>query len=46
MILITGATGQLGQAVTRRLLERVDPTEVAVLARDPAKAAGLRDRGV
>jgi NAD(P)H dehydrogenase (quinone) len=46
MILITGATGQLGHAVTRRLLERVDPTEVAVLARDPAKAAGLRDRGV
>jgi NAD(P)H dehydrogenase (quinone) len=46
MHLITGATGQLGHAVVHRLLERVDPTEVAVLARDPSKAADLRDRGV
>jgi NAD(P)H dehydrogenase (quinone) len=46
MILITGATGRLGNAVVHRLLERIDPTAIAVLARDPAKAAGLSDSGV
>jgi NAD(P)H dehydrogenase (quinone) len=46
MILITGATGQLGRAVVHRLLERVEPTEIAILARDPAKTAALSDKGV
>lgn len=46
MILITGATGRLGDAVVHRLIDRVDPTEIAVLARDPAKTAGLRDLGL
>lgn len=46
MFLITGATGRLGGAVTRQLLTRVDPAEVAVLARDEAKAADLAAAGV
>jgi len=46
MILVTGATGQLGSAVVRRLLERVDATEVAALARDKNKASDLAARGV
>jgi NAD(P)H dehydrogenase (quinone) len=46
MMLVTGATGQLGSAVVRRLLERGDPAEVSVLARDEAKASELASRGV
>jgi NAD(P)H dehydrogenase (quinone) len=46
MILVTGATGQLGAAVVRQLLERTDPSDIAVLVRDPAKAAGLQEKGI
>ena len=46
MLLVTGATGQLGTAVVHRLLQRTDGAEVSVLVRDPAKAAGLAERGV
>jgi NAD(P)H dehydrogenase (quinone) len=46
MILVTGATGQLGAAVVRQLLARTDASEIAVLARDPSKAADLEQRGV
>jgi NAD(P)H dehydrogenase (quinone) len=46
MILVTGATGQLGSAVVDQLLRRIDPTSVAALVRDPAKAAALEARGV
>lgn len=46
MILVTGATGQLGSAVIARLLQRTDPSEVAGLVRDPSKAADLGARGV
>jgi NAD(P)H dehydrogenase (quinone) len=46
MILVTGATGQLGTAVVRQLLTRTDPSNIAVLARDPGKAADLEKRGV
>ncbi len=46
MILVTGATGQLGVAVVRQLLARTDASQVAVLARDPGKAAGLEQQGV
>jgi NAD(P)H dehydrogenase (quinone) len=46
MILVTGATGQLGSAAVRRLLQRVDAADVAVLVRDQGKATGLAARGV
>jgi NAD(P)H dehydrogenase (quinone) len=46
LILITGATGQLGAAVVRQLLARTDGSNIAVLARDPERAAGLAQRGV
>jgi NAD(P)H dehydrogenase (quinone) len=46
MILVTGATGQLGAAVVRQLLARTDASEIAVLARDPGKAADFERRGV
>lgn len=38
-VLVTGATGFIGQALTRKLLERGD--DVRVLVRDPAKLTGL-----
>ncbi|WP_420369263.1 NAD(P)H-binding protein [Curtobacterium sp. L1-20] len=46
MIVITGATGALNGATTDHLLEHVDPEELVVVARDPAKAARFADRGV
>lgn len=46
MLLVTGATGQLGTAVTRQLLVRTSASNVAVLVRDRAKAAGLERQGV
>jgi NAD(P)H dehydrogenase (quinone) len=45
-ILITGATGGLGKAVVETLLKTVSPASLAVLARDPAKAADLQAQGV
>lgn len=46
MILVTGATGQLGSAVVRRLLERTKGADIAALVRDERKAADLAERGV
>ena len=46
MIVVTGATGQLGRQVVERLLERVPASEVAVSVRNPEKAADLAARGV
>ena len=46
MIVITGATGQLGRQITELLLDRVAPSEVGVSVRDPEQAAALRARGV
>ena len=46
MIVVTGATGQLGSLMVASLLERVPPEEVAVSVRDPGRAAGLAERGV
>jgi NAD(P)H dehydrogenase (quinone) len=45
-ILITGATGGLSKAVVETLLQSVSPASLAVLARDPAKAADLQAKGV
>ncbi len=46
MIIVTGATGKLGQAVTERLLELVPADQVGVSVRDPAKAQALMEQGV
>ena len=46
MIVVTGATGQLGQLVVDGLLEKVPAAEIAVSVRNPEKAAGLAARGV
>ncbi|WP_148616386.1 NAD(P)H-binding protein [Nocardioides rubriscoriae] len=46
MLVITGATGQLGSRVVGRVLARVPAEEVAVSVRDQAAARGLADRGV
>jgi nucleoside-diphosphate-sugar epimerase len=43
-VLVTGATGFLGTSLVRRLLSR--GARVRVLARSPAKAKSLQDRGV
>ena len=46
MIVITGASGQLGRAVVERLLERLPAAELGVSMRDPAKGSELAGRGV
>lgn len=46
MIIVTGATGQLGRAIVENLVGRVPPSQVGVSVRDPAKAAELAALGV
>lgn len=46
MILVTGATGQLGRLVIRNLLETVPAAQVVAAVRSPAKAADLAALGV
>jgi NAD(P)H dehydrogenase (quinone) len=46
MIVITGATGQLGQLVISQLLEKVPAGQIEAAVRDPAKASALAARGV
>lgn len=46
MIVITGATGALNGATADHLLDRLPAHEIAVVARDPAKARRFADRGV
>ena len=46
MIVITGATGNLGQHVIARLLETVPASNIIAAVRNPAKAAGLAAKGV
>lgn len=46
MIIVTGATGQLGQAIVKRLLDTTSATQVGVSVRDPVKAANLAACGV
>ncbi|WP_161882032.1 SDR family oxidoreductase [Deinococcus alpinitundrae] len=46
MILVTGATGQLGRAVTETLLKKTSADQVAALVRDEGKAAALRESGI
>jgi uncharacterized protein YbjT (DUF2867 family) len=46
MIVITGATGQLGRLVVDELLKKVPAREIAVAVRNPDKATELAARGV
>ncbi len=46
MILITGATGQLGKATIDFLLKKIPADKIAVLARDKSKAADLKAKGI
>lgn len=46
MIIVTGATGQLGSLIVERLLDLVPADRVGVSVRDPDKANGLARRGV
>ncbi|MBF6301793.1 NAD(P)H-binding protein [Nocardia amamiensis] len=46
MIIVTGANGKLGRAVTEHLLERVPAAQIGVSVRDPERARHLEERGV
>jgi NAD(P)H dehydrogenase (quinone) len=46
VIIVTGATGQLGGRIVERLLTRVPAGQVGVSVRDPGQAQVLADRGV
>jgi NAD(P)H dehydrogenase (quinone) len=46
MIVITGATGQLGRAVVKQLAKRVAAERIGVFVRDERKAADLKEQGV
>ena len=46
MIVVTGATGQLGSAVVEGLLARLPADRIVASVRDPAKATALAERGV
>ncbi|MBE3009068.1 SDR family oxidoreductase [Microbispora sp. NEAU-D428] len=46
MIIITGATGQLGRGVVEHLLARLPARQIGVSVRDPLKAQDLADLGV
>jgi len=46
MIVVTGATGQLGSRIVRQLLERVPAERLGVSVRDPGQAGELAGLGV
>lgn len=46
MIVVTGASGQLGRLVIEALLQRVSAAEIVAVVRDSAKAGDLVARGV
>lgn len=46
MILVTGATGQLGQIVIEKLSEKIPTNQIAALVRDASKAEHLIAKGV
>lgn len=46
MIVVTGATGQLGQLVVQSLLETVPAGQIVAAVRNPPKAADLAAKGV
>lgn len=46
MIIVTGATGQLGRAIVHALVQRVPPETIGISVRDPAKADDFAALGV
>ncbi len=46
MIIVTGATGKLGQAIVERLLRKLPSDQIGVSVRDPEKAHALKEQGV
>ncbi|MFZ6682087.1 SDR family oxidoreductase [Undibacterium sp. Tian12W] len=46
MIIITGATGNLGNFIVQKLLERIPAERIGVSVRDTNKASALAERGV
>ena len=44
MIIVTGATGQLGRAIVEHLLARVPADQLGVSVRDPDRAGELAAR--
>lgn len=46
MIIVTGATGKLGNLVVERLLERTPATTIGLSVRDPEKARSWAQRGL
>ena len=46
MIVVTGATGQLGRGVVEGLLTRLPAGQIVASVRDPARAAAFAERGV
>ncbi|MEZ0091516.1 NAD(P)H-binding protein [Streptacidiphilus sp. EB129] len=46
MLIVTGATGQLGRQIVERLLTRVSADRVGLSVRDPRKAQAFADQGV
>jgi NAD(P)H dehydrogenase (quinone) len=46
MIIVTGASGQLGRAIVQKLVQRVPAGQVGVSVRDPEKASDLAALGV
>ena len=46
MIVVTGATGQLGKLVVEKLLETVPAAQIVAVARSPQKAQALEKTGV
>ncbi|WP_370657439.1 NAD(P)H-binding protein [Deinococcus sp. KNUC1210] len=46
MIVITGASGKIGQGIIEALLKRTSPQRIAVSVRDPQKVQHLETQGV
>lgn len=46
MIIVTGASGQLGQAIVEQLLQRIPASQLGVSVRRPEQVLALHERGV
>ncbi len=46
MIVVTGATGELGRLIVKSLLKRVPGAQIGISVRDPEKAEDLRQHGI